>query len=275
MLHLAVHRELAKIADHAVLVEALVGNQVKAEWGYTSVGAKHAGKAKRPPVTPEEVRLKKRIVARRRKAVLLIEELNLQGKKVRPIIDLIESRQWKGSFAGRVLGLFGVHRGLKPALARLAQEGEREGVAPDQVAETLALARRAREGGSYHVQADYGLLETRPARVGADGVALSNSALQAIGCLGMRACHTNNCPVGIATQKPHLMSRLVVDKSALQLKNFFEASVELMRVMARACGHDHLSKFSIDDLTTWKPEMAALSGVAFGGAAPLAPSPTS
>ena len=35
--------------------------------------------------------------------------------------------------------------------------------------------------------------------LGADGVAISNSALQAIGCLGMRACHTNNCPVGIAT----------------------------------------------------------------------------
>jgi glutamate synthase domain-containing protein 2 len=36
--------------------------------------------------------------------------------------------------------------------------------------------------------------------MGADGVAISNSALQAIGCLGMRACNTNNCPVGIATQ---------------------------------------------------------------------------
>ncbi|MEX1368961.1 MAG: glutamate synthase-related protein, partial [Nannocystaceae bacterium] len=40
--------------------------------------------------------------------------------------------------------------------------------------------------------------------LGADAIAISNSALQAIGCLGMRACHTNNCPVGIATQKPHL-----------------------------------------------------------------------
>ena len=37
--------------------------------------------------------------------------------------------------------------------------------------------------------------------LGADAVAVSNAALQAIGCLGMRACHTNNCPVGIATQK--------------------------------------------------------------------------
>ena len=35
--------------------------------------------------------------------------------------------------------------------------------------------------------------------LGADAIAVSNSAIQAIGCLGMRACHTNNCPVGIAT----------------------------------------------------------------------------
>ena len=103
--------------------------------------------------------------------------------------------------------------------------------------------------------------------LGADAIALSNSAMQAIGCIAMRACHTNNCPVGIATQKPHLVSRLVVEKSAERLTNFFNASVELMQVMARACGHDHLSKFNSDDLTTWKKDMAALSGVAFGGAA--------
>ena len=36
--------------------------------------------------------LKRRIFSRRRKAVALIEELNLQGKKVRPMIDLLESR---------------------------------------------------------------------------------------------------------------------------------------------------------------------------------------
>ena len=44
--------------------------------------------------------------------------------------------------------------------------------------------------------------------LGADAIAVSNAALQAIGCLGMRACHTNNCPVGIATQQPHLAARL-------------------------------------------------------------------
>ncbi|MCJ8307519.1 MAG: Rieske 2Fe-2S domain-containing protein [Rhizobiaceae bacterium] len=101
--------------------------------------------------------------------------------------------------------------------------------------------------------------------LGADAIAVSNSAMQAIGCIAMRACHTNNCPVGIASQKPHLVSRLVVEKSAEQLKNFFEASTELMQVMARACGHTHLSQFNSNDLTTWKKDMAELSGVAYGG----------
>jgi len=103
--------------------------------------------------------------------------------------------------------------------------------------------------------------------LGADAVAVSNAAMQAIGCIAMRACHTNNCPVGIATQKPHLVSRLQIEKSARQLANFFEASTELMQVMARACGHSHLNRFNPDDLTTWKRDMADLSGVAYGGVA--------
>lgn len=101
--------------------------------------------------------------------------------------------------------------------------------------------------------------------LGADAIAVSNAAIQAIGCLGMRACHTNNCPVGIATQQPHLISRLIVDESAARLARFFSASVELMQVLARACGHDHLSSFSVDDLTTWTKEMSDLSGVRYGG----------
>ena len=81
----------------------------------------------------------------------------------------------------------------------------------------------------------------------------------------MRACHTNNCPVGIATQKPHLRERLKIEKGADQLNNFFRASTELMQVMARACGHEHLNRFCIDDLTTWDREMAHLTGIAYGG----------
>ena len=101
--------------------------------------------------------------------------------------------------------------------------------------------------------------------LGADAIAVSNAALQAIGCLGMRACHTNNCPVGIATQKEELRNRLPVDIAAERLARFFNASVELMTVLARAAGHQHLNEFSIDDLTTFKTDMAQLTGIAYGG----------
>ncbi len=101
--------------------------------------------------------------------------------------------------------------------------------------------------------------------LGADGIAVSNAAIQAIGCLGMRACHTNNCPVGIATQKPHLRARLPVDIAAERLERFFTASVDLMKVLARAAGHRHLSDFTVDDLTTFKSDIAQLTGVDYGG----------
>ena len=48
----------------------------------------------------------------------------------------------------------------------------------------------------------------------------------------------------------------------------FEASVALMQVMARACGHRHLKQFSLDDLTTWKRDMHHLTGVPYGGVSP-------
>ena len=101
--------------------------------------------------------------------------------------------------------------------------------------------------------------------LGADGVAVSNSAMQAIGCVAARMCNSNNCPAGIATQKADLRQRINIEKSSQQLKNFFEASAELMQVMARACGHDALSKFNQNDLATWKREMADLSGVRYSG----------
>jgi glutamate synthase domain-containing protein 2 len=101
--------------------------------------------------------------------------------------------------------------------------------------------------------------------LGADGIAISNSAMQAIGCVAARMCNTNNCPAGIATQKEELRSKLNIENSANQLNNFFTASTELMKVMARACGHDALSKFEKQDLATWHREIASLSGVKYSG----------
>ena len=138
-----------------------------------------------------------------------------------------------------------------------------------------ALARARRYLDEQGVSGDVSLIVTGGLRVpidfvkamalGADGVAISNSAMQSIGCIAARMCNTNNCPAGIATQKLDLRQRLDVDQSASQLKNFFEASVSLMQVMARACGHDALHKFNKEDLATWNRDMALLSGVKYAG----------
>ena len=139
-----------------------------------------------------------------------------------------------------------------PALARARRHLDERGVS-GQV--TLIIT------GGLRTEADF----AKALALGADGIALSNAAMQAIGCLGMRACNTNNCPVGIATQKEHLRDRLPVDIAAERLARFFESSVELITLLARACGHTDLNQFEPRDLTTWKREMADLTGVRYGG----------
>ncbi len=101
--------------------------------------------------------------------------------------------------------------------------------------------------------------------LGATAIAVSNSALQAIGCLGMRACGSNNCPVGIATQKENLRNRLIIDSSAKQLYNFFTAANDLIKVIARSCGHDDVKKFNFNDLSTLDYNMHRLTGIKYAG----------
>ncbi|RCK69328.1 glutamate synthase [Desertihabitans brevis] len=138
-----------------------------------------------------------------------------------------------------------------PALARARKHLDRRG------AEQVSLIIT----GGLRTPADF----LKALALGADAVAVSNAAMQAIGCLAMRACHTGNCPVGIATQKPHLRQRLPVEEAAQRLARFFDSSVELMKVMARACGHRSLDHFHPGDLTAWKRDVADLAGIHFAG----------
>ncbi|QCX38998.1 Rieske 2Fe-2S domain-containing protein [Aureibaculum algae] len=115
--------------------------------------------------------------------------------------------------------------------------------------------------GGLRIAEDFG----KALMLGADAIAVSNSALQAIGCLGMRACGSNNCPVGIATQKESLRSRLIIDSSAKQLHNYFDATNDLIKVIARACGHNDLAKFNFDDLSTFNHDMHRLTGINYAG----------
>ncbi|WP_028492557.1 glutamate synthase-related protein [Thioalkalivibrio sp. ALE19] len=101
--------------------------------------------------------------------------------------------------------------------------------------------------------------------LGADGVALGNAALQAIGCVGARICHTNQCPTGVATQDPRLRARLDVETGAARLGRFLTDGTELARVLARACGHARLEDFGPNDLSTFDRDLARLAGVQYAG----------
>ncbi len=140
-----------------------------------------------------------------------------------------------------------------PALARARRHLDRRG----RTDVTLIVT------GGLRTPADF----IKALCLGADGVAVANAAIQAVGCVGARICHTNNCPSGVATQQEHLRARLNVEHSAARLARFLKASVELMRIMARACGHPHLRQFHLDDVATWKREMADLAGVRYTGVA--------
>ena len=140
---------------------------------------------------------------------------------------------------------------------------------------TIPALARARHHLDSRQRGDITLIITGGLRVpedfikalalGADGIALANSAIQAIGCLAARICHTNNCPSGIATQNPQLSRQIDIEAAAQRLNRFLTASTSLMKMMARACGHDHLNQFNQNDITTWQKQMNELTGISFAG----------
>ena len=70
------------------------------------------------------------------------------------------------------------------------------------------------------------------ALLGADEVGFSTAPLIAVGCIMMRACHLNTCPVGIATQDPELRRRF--EGTPEHVVNYlFYVAEEARELMAR------------------------------------------
>ncbi len=67
--------------------------------------------------------------------------------------------------------------------------------------------------------------------LGADEVGFSTAPLIASGCLMMRKCHLNTCPVGIATQDPELRKRFR-GKPEYVVNYFFLVAEEVREIMA-------------------------------------------
>jgi len=85
------------------------------------------------------------------------------------------------------------------------------------------------------VQADGGLRTGRDVAVaallGADEFGFATAPLIAAGCIMMRKCHLNTCPVGVATQDPILRARFTGQPEHV-INYFFFVAEELREIMA-------------------------------------------
>ncbi|MFP6735878.1 MAG: glutamate synthase large subunit [Rhodospirillales bacterium] len=90
--------------------------------------------------------------------------------------------------------------------------------------------------GRIAVQTDGGIRTGRDvaiaALLGADEMGIATAALVASGCLMMRKCHLNTCPVGIATQDPELRKRFKGQPDHVVNYLFFVAE-ECREIMAK------------------------------------------
>jgi glutamate synthase (NADPH) large chain len=90
--------------------------------------------------------------------------------------------------------------------------------------------------GRIAVQVDGGLRTGRDvvvaALIGADEFGFSTAPLIAAGCVMMRKCHLNTCPVGIATQDPVLRARFTGQPEHV-INYFFFVAEEVRELMAR------------------------------------------
>ncbi len=68
--------------------------------------------------------------------------------------------------------------------------------------------------------------------LGAEEWGIATAALVTIGCIMMRKCHLNTCPVGIATQDPELRKKFA-GKPEHVVNYFFMLAEELREIMAR------------------------------------------
>ncbi len=90
--------------------------------------------------------------------------------------------------------------------------------------------------GRIAVQVDGGLRTGRDvaigALLGADEFGFATAPLIAAGCIMMRKCHLNTCPVGVATQDPVLRARFTGAPEHI-INYFFFVAEELRQIMAK------------------------------------------
>jgi glutamate synthase domain-containing protein 2 len=82
--------------------------------------------------------------------------------------------------------------------------------------------------------------------LGANWCNVARGFMFAVGCIQAQSCHTNRCPVGVATQDARLQRALVVKDKAPRVHNFHRNTVHGLAEMTAACGLGHPNEFTAD-----------------------------
>jgi glutamate synthase domain-containing protein 2 len=80
--------------------------------------------------------------------------------------------------------------------------------------------------------------------MGADWCNSARGFMFALGCLQSQKCHTNHCPVGIATQDPARQRGLVVESKAQRVANYHRHTVHALADLVCAAGLDHATELT-------------------------------
>lgn len=80
--------------------------------------------------------------------------------------------------------------------------------------------------------------------MGADLVSIARGFMISIGCISAQKCHTNECPVGVATTDPDLQQALVVDEKRYRVSNYLITLRHGLYNLAAAAGLDSPTQFS-------------------------------
>ncbi len=79
--------------------------------------------------------------------------------------------------------------------------------------------------------------------LGADWVNAARAFMFCLGCIQAQMCHSNNCPVGVATQDRKLQQALVVDDKAERVANYHRNTLKMLNEITAAAGLEHPTLF--------------------------------
>jgi glutamate synthase domain-containing protein 2 len=79
--------------------------------------------------------------------------------------------------------------------------------------------------------------------LGADWVNMARGFMFAIGCIQSQACHTDMCPVGVATQDQNRQRALVPADKATRVRQFHNKTLEALAEVVAGAGLQHPSEF--------------------------------